>query len=101
MQHQPISRAPEQRQQRPQSADRPDVQTSRRNSRDQQVPASQAVHPSSSNGATSNEHYSQLLDSFSGGQTGAGQLAAALSSNALLQNASGMQSPYPGQGEPS
>ena len=102
MQRQP-ARTPEQGQQRPPSANRPDVQNSRRNSRDQQAPASQAVQPSSSNGAASSEQmgYGQMSGSFNGGQTGAGQLAAALSSSALLQNASGMQLPYPAQGAPS
>ena len=38
-----------------------------------------------------------MSGSFNGGQTGAGQLAAALSSAALLQNTGGMQMPYPGQ----
>ena len=103
MQRQPTGRAPEQWQQRPRSADHPDVQNSRRNSRDQPMPASQAAQLSSSNGAASSEQlgYGQMSGSFNGRQTGAGQLAAALSSNALLQNANGMQMPYPGQGEPS
>ena len=103
MQRQPTSSDKEQRQQRPQSASHPDVQNNRRNSRDQQVAASQAVQLSSSNGAASTEQmgYGQMSGSFNGGQSGAGQLAAALSSNTLLQNASGMQMPYPGQGEPS
>lgn len=75
---------------------------SRRDSGDQQVPASHAVQPSSSNGAASGEQMGcgQVSGSFNGGQSGAGQLAAALSSAALLQNTSGMQMPYPGQGEP-
>lgn len=85
------------------SANRSDMQNSRRSSRDQQAPASQAVQPSSSDGPASSEQtgYGQMSGSCNGGQTAAGQLAAALSSNAMLQNASGMQLPYPGQGEPS
>ena len=102
MQRQPTSRAPEQRQQRPQSASCSDMQSSRRDSTDQQVAASQAAQPSSSNGATSSEQmgYGQMSGSFGGGQTGAGQLTAPLSSNGLLQNGN-MQMPYPSQGEPS
>lgn len=102
MQRQPTSRAPEQRQQRPQSASRPNVQSSRSDNSNQQVAASQAAQPSSSNGVNSSEQmgYGQMSGSFGGGQTGAGQLTAPLSSNGLLQNG-GMQMPYPGQGETS
>lgn len=102
MQRQPASKASEQSK-RPQSANRPQQQNSGRDSRDQQAdPASHAGHavqPSSSTGTASNEQnaHGQMLGSFNGGQTGAGQLPAALGSGALLQSMGGM--PYPGQGE--
>lgn len=104
MQRQPTNRAAEQLQ-REQSASHPDMQNSRRGVSTPQAPPGDAGHAvlpgSSTGGVVSGQMGSgQLSGSLGGGQTGPGQMAGGLSSSALLQSASGLQMPYPGQGEP-
>ncbi|KAL3150781.1 Centrosome and spindle pole associated protein 1, variant 2 [Trebouxia sp. C0010 RCD-2024] len=101
MQRQPTNRAAEQLQ-REQSASHPDMQNSRRGVSTPQAPPGDAGHAvlpgSSTGGVVSGQMGSgQLSGSLGGGQTGPGQMAGGLSSSALLQSASGLQMPYPGQ----